>query len=130
MQENNITPTYPAFSDSDTETTPSTTLPEIVEEMPTPCDPLPVDSDGYLQLPLKLKTGDFVMTQVMRTSTKAIYEGQNGYEVIRITKRPAESFFGRQYPARESYPSTSDWGTLAWSYITFPKALKQYERLA
>jgi hypothetical protein len=43
-----------------------------------------------------------------------------GYEVIRIKIAPAETKFGKFYPERELYPSSSknssDWGDIAWSY--------------
>lgn len=43
-----------------------------------------------------------------------------GYEVVRIKIAPAERKFGKFYPQRELYASSSknssDWGDIAWSY--------------
>jgi hypothetical protein len=66
------------------------------------------------------------LRQLKRVGSVAIYDVRNagnmlyGYEVIIIKVAPREEVFGKEYPERELYPSSTknseDWGTLAWSY--------------
>jgi hypothetical protein len=62
------------------------------------------------------------LRQLKRIGMVAIYELRNqgellyGYEVVRIKVSPAEEMFGKSYPERELYPSSSDLGTIAWSF--------------
>lgn len=58
-------------------------------------------------------------TLVCRTPTVAMYCRNNGevYEVFRIRIRKPSNAFGRAYPAKERYPSTSDFGKdQAWCF--------------
>ncbi len=66
------------------------------------------------------------LKQLRREGMVALYEVLSpgnvsyGYEVIIIKVAPAREIFGKQYPEREIYPSSSvasnDWGSIAWSY--------------
>jgi hypothetical protein len=55
------------------------------------------------------------MRQVWRDEHTAIYRCSDigDFEVIVIKKERAKTIFGRSYPAREWYPFSEDWGTLA-----------------
>jgi hypothetical protein len=82
------------------------------------------------------------LRQLKRDGWVAIYEviGRNlltyGYEVIIIKVAPAAEIYGRLYPERELYPSSSkespDWGSIAWSYGRNQRddAFTSFERLA
>jgi hypothetical protein len=37
-------------------------------------------------------------------------------EVVVIRVRPAGTVFGREYPARETYPFSEEWGEFGWTY--------------
>src|SRR5438552_212361 len=66
------------------------------------------------------------LRQLKRIGMIAIYDVRNkgnllyGYEVIIIKIAPAAEIYGKSYPEREAYPSSSknsnDWGNLAWSF--------------
>ena len=77
-------------------------------------------------LPVQFKHQGRTLRQLKRNGLVAIYDLRGkgnalyGYEVIIIKIAPAGTVFGKQYPERELYPSSSkesdDWGTIAWSY--------------
>jgi hypothetical protein len=65
-----------------------------------------------------------------RTDKKAIYERQDDvWEVFLIKVRPAEKAFGKDYPAREAYPSNEDFGKWAWCYSNEQRAWNKYNRI-
>ena len=66
-----------------------------------------------------LKKEGHLLRQVWRDNDTAIYSYNGGYEVIVIKKLEPKTIFGREYPAREGYPSGEDWGSLA---ITRPES--------
>jgi hypothetical protein len=39
-------------------------------------------------------------------------------EVVVIRVRAAGIVFGKEYPARETYPSTEEWGEFGWTYTS------------
>jgi len=59
--------------------------------------------------------------EIFRKRHVAIY-GAKGkgdrieYEVVEVQILPAGEFNGRQYPLRESFPSTSSWGESGWTF--------------
>jgi hypothetical protein len=67
--------------------------------------------------------------QVWRNNHAAVYEQRNafgvhlGYEAIAIKRAEPCHVFGKDYPAREVYPSNEDWGTLAVSVTDLDRAL-------
>ena len=78
------------------------------------------------RLELQIEYQGRTLRQLKRIGTVAIYEVRNkaetlyGYEVAMIKVTPAGEKFGKLYPERELYPSSSknsdDWGTIAWSF--------------
>ena len=74
------------------------------------------------------QNGGHCYRQVGRNDDTAVYEqlghyGQLlGYEVIRIKKQDACRMFGKDYPAKELYPSSEDWGSLAFTVNTLKRA--------
>jgi len=93
-------------------------------------------------LPKEIPYQGRVLKQILREGTVAIYEViargnvSYGYEVIWIKFAPEEEKFGKLYPNRELYPSSSknsnDWGQIAWSWGTLQKnqAFSQFRALA
>src|SRR5262245_54776352 len=67
--------------------------------------------------------------QVWRDDHAAVYEQRNafgafiGYEAIAIKRQEACRVFGRQYPAKELYPCSEDWGKLAISVSDLGRAM-------
>jgi hypothetical protein len=78
------------------------------------------------RLDTELKYQGRTLKQIKRQGRIALYElyGANGllygYELIVIKIAPEEEIFGKTYPERELYPSSSknsdDWGKIAWSF--------------
>jgi len=52
-----------------------------------------------------------------------------GYEVIVIRKQKAQTFFGREYPAKEIYPGPESWGTFGFSFKNLKDAKNKFEYL-
>lgn len=75
------------------------------------------------RLPLEIKNQDRKLRQIKREGQVALYglygpDGDHwGYEVVIVQTHPAETILSRSYPERESYPSSSEWGTLGWTYL-------------
>jgi len=74
----------------------------------------------YLPLAIEItQNGGHHYHQVWRDEHAAVYEQKGalrtviGYEAITIKKRPEEMKFGKLCPAREIYPCSEDWGTIA-----------------
>ena|SRR5690554_1732355 len=73
------------------------------------------------RLDTEYKTGGFTYKLMMRTENFACYrqlskEGELvGFEIFRIPIRPPETIGEREYPLRETPPSSSSWGESAWS---------------
>jgi len=95
-------------------------LSSVREESATPT--LPTDQIDYVS-PLKLtvRHSDHELKQVWRDNTHAVYQhfgshGQFiGWEAILIKVAPAARIFGKDYPAREVYPSNEGFGRYALS---------------
>jgi hypothetical protein len=51
------------------------------------------------------------------------------YEVVRIQRCEAQTLFGRQYPAREVYPSSERWGEHGWTVLTKDAAFDKLREL-
>jgi len=79
----------------------------------------------YKPLPVEFQSRGFNYHQIAREGDMAIYEQRWNdspnvcYEVVRLRRREAETFpDGRQYPAREVYPSSEQWGQHGWTVLT------------
>src|SRR6266446_8941598 len=69
----------------------------------------------------EIKRACMLYREIFRKRHVAIY-GAKGkgdrieYEVVEVQILPAGEFNGRQYPLRESFPSTSSWGESGWTF--------------
>jgi len=67
------------------------------------------------KLDLEIKCNGRTYTQIKRDDYKAMYLSNDGYyEVFRIPVALPSEVFGVQYPLRERYPSTEEFGYIAW----------------
>ena len=55
--------------------------------------------------------------------------GEKDWEVFIYQHRPEQEVFGKTYPAHEAIPSTSQWGSKAWSYMSEEKAMIKFNEL-
>jgi hypothetical protein len=85
----------------------------------------------YRKLPIDItQNGGHHYKQVWRDEHAAVYEqygafGQFiGYEAIAVKKTEAGNIMGRDYPARETYPNSEDWGTYAISVSDLDRAME------
>lgn len=80
------------------------------------------------QLEPIIERGDFRYEQVWREGQWAIYrQTQPGsdwerFEVVHIRRRGARKFGNVTIEAGETYPTSEQWGTYAWTAITFHRA--------
>ena len=81
-------------------------------------------------LPIEItQNGGHHYRQIWRDDYAAIYEQRNafgaflGYEAIGIKRAEACHAFGKDYPARELYPCSEDWGKLAISTSDLDRAM-------
>lgn len=83
--------------------------------------PKPAQIGERKALALRVGHSDHRLEQAWRNETHAVYKhfgsyGQYiGWEAIRIKVKKAETVFGKDYPEREVYPGTSDFGRWAVS---------------
>jgi hypothetical protein len=67
------------------------------------------------QLDLEVKANGRTYTQIKRDSYRAIYQSDEGYyEVFRIDVKPDMEIFGTIIPEHEHYPTTNEFGIIAW----------------
>ena len=67
---------------------------------------------------------------VKRTPTKAMYFRWDGvYEVFRVKIKEESDVFGKTYPRREAYPSSEDFGSIAWCFHDEKLANQMYNNL-
>lgn len=73
------------------------------------------------RLDTEYKTGGFIYKLMVRTENFACYKQLTkegylvGFEVFKIPIRNPEKIGEREYPLRETPPSSSSWGESAWS---------------
>jgi hypothetical protein len=86
---------------------------------------------SYEPLPIDItQNGGHHYHQIWRDDYAAVYEQRNafgvflGYEAIAIKCQEACRVFGRQYPAKEIYPCSEDWGKLAISVSDRDRAME------
>jgi hypothetical protein len=84
----------------------------------------------------KINRKDFQYNQILREGNLAIYEQFSkklnkiaGYEVIRISLHKAYKIQGIEFPAGESYPGDSQWGTMGWTFTDLEKAKHKFATL-
>jgi hypothetical protein len=79
------------------------------------------------------KFDGFQHEQVVRRGMFAVYRRTKGstehYETIRIQSHNGYKIAGRDIPASETYPSSSSWGTLGWTYPDEETARAKMSRL-
>jgi hypothetical protein len=95
---------------------------------------------NYEPLPIEItQNGGHHYRQVWRDDYAAVYEQRNpfgaflGYEAIAIKREEPCHAFGKDYPARELYPCSEDWGKLAISVSDLDRAMdsaKEYSERA
>jgi len=95
---------------------------------------------SYEPLPIEVtQNGGHHYRQKWRDDYAAVYEQRNpfgaflGYEAIAIKRQEADCVFGRQYPAKEIYPCSEDWGKLAISTSDLDRAMgaaREYSKRA
>ncbi|HSS16474.1 MAG TPA: hypothetical protein VLQ29_05790, partial [Candidatus Dormibacteraeota bacterium] len=85
---------------------------------------------SYEPLPIEVtQNGGHHYCQKWRDDYAAVYEQRNpfgvllGYEAIAIKRQEPCRVFGRQYPAKEIYPCSEDWGRLAISTSDLDRAM-------
>jgi hypothetical protein len=95
---------------------------------------------SYEPLPLEItQNGGHHYRQKWRDDYAAVYEQRNafgaflGYEAIAIKRQEADRVFGRDYPAKEIYPCSEDFGKLATSTSHIDRAMdaaREYSKRA
>lgn len=82
------------------------------------------------KLDLEIKTNSRIYTQIKRDSYRAIYQSNEGYyEVFRVDVKPDMEVFGKLVPEHEHYPTTNDFGVIAWCTKSKDKAEKIYNSI-
>ena len=86
-------------------------------------------------LPKLFTKKGFTYKQIKRVGDKAIYEqskkGQEhvSFETIKITRHNGYELGGQKIPPGESYPSTSQWGLMAWTFTTLSDAERKFKTI-
>jgi hypothetical protein len=85
---------------------------------------------NYEPVPIEItQNGGHHYRQKWRDEHAAVYEQRNpfgaflGYEAIAIKRQEPCRVFGREYPAKEIYPCSEDWGKLAISTSDLDRAM-------
>ena len=67
---------------------------------------------------------------VKRNGKVCFYQRSDGpYEVFIVQVRPKEKIKGVEYPEREVYPSSEDFGHTAWCFTDFRNANMRFNKL-
>ncbi len=90
---------------------------------------------AMIPLPKTFRQGGFDFRLLKRRGSVALFAkskggGRDHHELVIIQQRPAETIYGRQYPARETMPSSEDWGTYGWSPHNLAEAERRFAMLA
>ncbi len=85
-------------------------------------------------LPLNLRKNRFNYSQVYRGKRSCFYAqevspGHYYYEVFLLKIRPEHEYKEEVFPAMERFPPNEAFGKWAWSYQTYKRALKAFNRL-
>ena len=82
------------------------------------------------ELDLEVKANGRTYTQIKRDSYKAIYLSDEGYqEVFRVDVKPETEMFGTIIPEHEHYPTTTEFGIIAWCTRYRDKAEEIYNNI-
>lgn len=86
-----------------------------------------MENTGFRVLEPFYRKNSFDYEQVKRVGDVAVYrqfdsEGEYGYEVFEIRKRPESNIKGRITPAREAPPTSEEWGSNAFTVKTLEQA--------
>jgi len=87
----------------------------------------PFDRDGFRHV-LVRRVGDICLVERMnlRVRPPSVH-----WEVVLLQHQPAQTLpSGKRYPARESYPSTEQWGEAGWTYTDPARADARMAELA
>jgi hypothetical protein len=125
-----------AFKESDALSPPENSAKATTVTRISPaCRSLDNPESDQIPVPLGKVVGgpERTLTQLYRSGQFALYEARNdrgvltSFEVIKIRVKPAQTLFGRDYPAREVYPSSAknnrDWGSQAWTLPSWGRHL-------
>jgi len=78
----------------------------------------------------EIKANGTVYTLVKRNPWKAMYKAREGqYEVFRVRIDPPTVMFGNELPEREHYPSSEEFGKIAWCIANRERAEEIYNNL-
>lgn len=85
--------------------------------------------DGFLHSQI-YREGDVAMfaKTAMRNANRA-HERQAGYEVVIVSRHNGYEIAGVKVEPAEMYPKGEQWGTKGWTFDTFPRAKRAYDRL-
>ena len=81
---------------------------------------------------LHKNSSDYVL--ITREGRLCLYEQQYGenlkyFEVFEVKVKPQTVFNGMLFPAREVFPSDSDFGKTAWTFHSLRDAVKKFNEL-
>ena len=81
-------------------------------------------------LDLEVKANNRTYTQIKRDSYRAMYLSNDGYyEVFRVDVKPEAEVFGTIIPEHEHYPSTNEFGIIAWCTGSKDRAEEIYNNI-
>ena len=82
------------------------------------------------QLEKEISTNGTKYSLIKRNEWKAIYQSLDGYyEIFRIKILPETVLFGKELPEREHYPSSEEFGHIAWCTGNKERAEEIYNNL-
>lgn len=85
-------------------------------------------------LATELRVGGFDLKQVKREGKWAVYEQSKlgkvvAYELVKIGVAPSQRIMGRDYPEREVYPNSEQWGVEGQTIMGLDDALGRLSQL-
>lgn len=92
-------------------------------------------SASYGVVPIVFSHSGFTLTRLKRAGNIAIYRQTKGrqppgFEVVVIQEHEAYSAFGKEIPAGEYYPPSSQWGLCGFTFCTLQEAERKFLELA
>jgi hypothetical protein len=94
---------------------------------PTQSPPSPT----FRPIPTEFNHDGYSHVLVERSGRGAIFSKRRplgrtrSYEIVRLENRGAENIGGKEYPAREVYPRSEQWGITAWTCLSLQAARKK-----
>ena len=78
----------------------------------------------------EIKTNGRTYILLKRNNYKAMYKSKDGvYEIFKIKIAPPAILFGKEYPERETYPSSEEFGHRAWCTMDEKRAKEIYNEI-